>query len=78
MVCHLPLKLVKKITSSSQNRTLLSVQSIHAKHNNKVNKHANKHTNKIRKHTKQQSQQKSFKQVSHKIQLVKGLSGKRA
>ena len=56
----------EEIKLSSQNGTLLSVQSIHWKHNNKVNKHANNHTNKRRKHTKQQSQQKGFKQVSHK------------
>ena len=49
----------EEIKLSSQNGTLLSVQSIHGKHNNKVNKHANNQTK--RKHTKQQSQQKGFK-----------------
>ena len=45
----------EEVKLSSQNRTLLSVQSIHGKHNNKVNKHANNLTNKRRKHTKQQT-----------------------
>ena len=49
MVCYLPLELVKK-TLPSQKGTLLSVQSIHRKHNNRVNKHSNKHTTN-RKHT---------------------------
>ena len=31
---------------SSQDGTLLSVQSIHWKHNNKINKHSNNHTTK--------------------------------
>ena len=41
MMCYLPLELVKK-TLPSQKGTLLSVQSIHGKHNNRVNKHTNK------------------------------------
>ena len=65
----------EEVKISSQNRTLLSVQSIHAKHNNEVNNHDSNHTNKIRKHTKPQSQQKGFKLVT-KIQLVKRLSEK--
>ena len=44
MVYHLPLKLMKK-SQSLHKRTLLSVQSIHSKHNHKINKHSNNHTN---------------------------------
>ena len=40
---------------SSQDGTLLSVQSIHWKHNNNINKHANKHTNKKKKTFKEQT-----------------------
>ena len=54
MMCHLPLKLVKK-SQYLHKRTLLSIQSIHWKHNNIINKHSNNHTNKWRKHTKPQT-----------------------